>query len=70
MKHIDINQFNTWAKNHITDDSKFNNDGFIITENNQNYKSTGIISKIFEDHWDSYYSKYRKTLDIIRHNAN
>lgn len=70
MEHMDINQFNTWAKNHITDDSKFDEDGFILMENNRNYKSTGIISKIFEDHWDSYYSKYHKTLDNIRPNAN
>lgn len=70
MKHMDINQFNSWAKNHIFDDSKFDNDGFIITENNHNYKSTGVISKIFEDHWDDYYSKYHKSLDILRPNAN
>ena len=70
MKHMDINQFNTWAKTHITDDSKFDEEGFVITENNQNYKSTGIISRIFEDHWDSYYSKYKQTLDSLRPNAN
>lgn len=70
MKHIDINQFNTWAKTHITNESKFDENGFVIMENNYNYKSTGIIAKIFEDHWNSYYSKYHKTLDILRPNAN
>ncbi len=50
MEHMDINQFNFWAKNHIMDDSKFDNDGFIISENDHNYKSTGIIASIFEDH--------------------
>lgn len=70
MEHIDINQFNTWAKNHILDDSKFDNDGFIISENNNNYKTTGIISKIFEDHWDNYYSKYKFSINKIRPNAN
>lgn len=70
MEHIDINQFNTWAKNHILDDSKFDNDGFIIFENNNNYKTTGIISKIFEDHWDNYYSKYKFSINKIRPNAN
>ena len=70
MEHIDINQFNNWAKNHITDDSKFNDDGYIITENSHNYKSTGIISKIFEDYWDNYYSKYKHILDILRPNAD
>lgn len=70
MEHMDINQFNSWAKNHIMDDSKFDDDGFIIFENNHNYKSTGIISSIFEDHWYSYYSKYKNTLDILRPNAD
>lgn len=70
MEHLDINQFNIWAKKHIKDDSKFDDNGFIITENNFNYKSTGIISKIFEDHWDNYYSKYKTTLDKLRPNAN
>lgn len=70
MKHLDINQFNIWARNHIKDDSKFDDDGCIITENNFNYKSTGIISKIFEDHWDIYYSKYKNTLNKLRPNAN
>lgn len=70
MKHMDINQFNTWAKNHITDDSKFDDDGFIIIENNYNFKSTGIISKVFEGHWDEYYSKYHSSLNVLRPNAN
>lgn len=67
---MDINQFNTWAKNHITDNSKFDDEGFIITKNNQCFKSTGIISKIFEDHWTDYYSKYSYSLNILRPNAN
>ena len=70
MEHIDVVNFNSWAKKHITDDNKFDEDGFIIMENNSNYKSTGIISKIFEDHWDNYYSKYKVTLDKTRPNAN
>ena len=40
MKHVDIVNFNSWAKKHITDDSKFDKDGFIIMENNYNYEST------------------------------
>ena len=70
MKHIDINNFNHWAKNHILDDNKFDNDGFIIMENDFNHKTTGIISKIFEDHWFNYYSLYKSTIDSIRPNAN
>lgn len=69
MEHIDINIFNDWAKKHITDESKFDDDGFIIMENNENYKSTGVIAQIFKDHWDSYYTRYRKKLDEIRPNC-
>ena len=34
---MDINQFNFWAKNHIFDDSKFDDDGFLISQNNYNF---------------------------------
>lgn len=63
-KHLDINNFNTWAKKHIFDENRFDGDGYIIMENNSNHKSTGIIAKIFEDHWDAYYSKYKNTIDL------
>ena len=70
MEHLNINEFNHWASKHILDDSKFDEDGFIISENNTKYKTTGIISSIFENHWDSYYSKYKNSLDTLRPNAN
>lgn len=70
MEHMNINNFNTWAKNHILDENKFDNDGYIIMENDSNFKSTGIISKIFEDHWDSFYSKYKVVIDTKRSNAS
>lgn len=67
---MDIINFNSWAKEHIIGDNKFDENGFIIMENDHNYKSTGIISKIFEDHWDSYYSKYKTIIDLKRSNAD
>lgn len=67
---MDILQFNNWAKSNIVDENKFDDNGFIIMENDHNYKSTGIISHIFEDHWSSYYSKYKKVIDKKRSNAN
>lgn len=48
MEHTDIVNFNSWVKKHITNDNKFDEDGFIIMENN--YKRTSIIAKSFEDH--------------------
>ena len=46
MKHMNIVQFNSWAKTNIVDENKFDDNGFIIMENSKNYKSTGIIAKI------------------------
>ncbi len=66
---MNINEFNDWAHNHIVDENKFDDDGFIIMENDTDYKSTGIISRIFEEHWDSYYNKYHSTIDKKRSNA-
>lgn len=70
MEHIDIVNFNSWAKEHITDNSKFDKDGFIIMENDKNYKSTGVVAKIFKDHWKNYYDKYKATIDKVRPNAD
>lgn len=38
-------------------------------KNKTNYKYTGIISNIFKEHWNSYYSKYKSTIDDIITNA-
>ena len=70
MKHMNITQFNSWAKTNIVNENKFDNNGFIIMDNNKNYKSTGVIAKIFNDHWDLYYSKYHKRLNEIRLNSD
>lgn len=70
MEHMNINQFNEWAKEHILDDNKFDDNGYIIMENDDNFKSTGTISQIFEDNWNSYYSKYKVIIDSKRPNAN
>ena len=67
---MNIVQFNSWAKTNIVDENKFDEDGFIIMENAKNYKSTGIIAKIFNDHWDDYYSRYHKRLNEIRANSD
>ena len=39
-------------------------------DNDKNYKSTGIIAKIFNDHWENYYSRYHERLNAIRCNAD
>lgn len=70
MKHMNITQFNNWAKNNIVDENKFDENGFIIMENDKDYKSTGIIAKIFNDHWNEFYSNCKNTLSINRPNAD
>lgn len=70
MEHMSIIKFNDWAIQHILDENRFDENGFIIMENETTFKSTGIISKIFEDHWHSYYSKYKSSIDSLRPNAN
>ena len=68
MKHVKYKEFNNWAKDHIFDENKFDNDGNIIMENELSYKTTGIISKIFHDWWDTFYAKYKYTIDLKRPN--
>lgn len=70
MEHMDIIKFNSWAKTHIVDENRFDENGNIIMENANNYKTTGIIAQIFNDNWSSYYNKYKYTLDILRPNAD
>lgn len=70
MEHMSIVKFNDWAIQHILDENRFDQNGFIIMENQTNLKSTGVISKIFQDHWLSYYSKYKSSIDSLRPNAN
>ena len=70
METMDILNFNWWAKTHIVDESKFDDNGNIIMENNTNYKNTGILAKIFSENWDKYYSIYKQKIDEVRPNAN
>ena len=67
---MSIIKFNDWAIQHILDENRFDENGFIIMENQTNLKSTGMISKIFEDHWHAYYSKYNSSIDSLRPNAD
>lgn len=70
MEHVDINIFNTWAKNNIKNDNMFDDDGNIIMENPINFKSTGIIARMFEENWSPYYSIHKSKIDEFRPNAS
>lgn len=66
---MNINEFNNWAKNNIFDENKFDKDGFIIMENDSNYKSTGIIARIMKEHFNEYYKSHKAVIDKKRPNA-
>lgn len=70
MEHIDVNIFNNWMQNHGCNESIFDENGYIIMKNNKDYRSTGVIAHIFENHWKDYYSKYKNKVDELRPNAN
>ena len=44
MEHYDLHQFNTWAKEHITDENRFDDNGFIIMENETIHFYNSLIS--------------------------
>ena len=44
MKHYDLHQFNTQAKEHITDENRFDDNGFIIMENETIHFYNSLIS--------------------------
>ena len=70
MEHVDYNIFNNWAKEHVLNDNMFDDNGNIILKNLVSYKSTGIIARILEDHWDSYYNQFKLIIDTKRPNAD
>ena len=66
---IRYRDFNFWAKDHIVNENLFDDNGNIIMENKINNKKTGIIAKIFDDHWESFYKSKKDKIDIVRPNA-
>ena len=61
-------QLKDFFLHHNYNDNMFNLDGS-INKNYNSSKKTGLISKIFEDHWDSFYSDNKDTVDKYRPNA-
>lgn len=51
------------------DENIFNSDGS-LNKNYNSFKKTGIISSIFEDHWEEVYSINKHLIDKYRPNAN
>lgn len=51
------------------DDNYFNSDGSLNKKYN-NKKKTGLIARIFEEHWSTFYEEHKELIDKYRHNAN
>lgn len=66
---MEYRDFNFWAKDHILNENLFDGNGNIIMENKINNKKTGIIAKIFDDHWEDFYKLKKDKIDIVRPNA-
>lgn len=54
---------------HNFDDNCFNFDGS-LNKNYNSKKKTGLIAKIFEEHWSTVYKEHRDLIDKYRPNAN
>lgn len=62
-------QFINYFLNNNYNENLFNSDGS-LNKNYNSFKKTGIIAKIFEDHWSSIYNKHKDTINLYRPNAN
>ena len=55
--------------NNDYNENMFTSDGHINPKYNSS-KKTGIISKIFEDNWESFYFENKELVDLFRPNSN
>ena len=54
--NIEETEFLTYFNNRTFDDNMFNSNDS-LNKNYNSFKKTGVIAQIFEDHWDSVYTK-------------
>ena len=64
-----IDQFVEYYNSHNFKGQMFDKDGK-FNHNYNNYKKTGLIAKIFEDHWKDYYLLNKDKVDKYRPNAD
>ena len=62
---IEETEFLNYFNNRTFDDNMFNQDGS-LNKNYNSFKKTGIIAKIFEDHWDTLEPSLALTIDKYR----
>ena len=66
---LTTNEFKDYILENSYNENMFNPDGS-LNPNHNNFKKTGLISEIFEDHWDEYYNLNKDKVDKYRPNAN
>lgn len=66
---LTTNEFSNYLLDHIYNDNMFNPNGK-LNPNYNSFKKAGLISDIFEDHWDKHYSSNKSIIDKYRPNAN
>ena len=69
VETINENDFLEFYNSRTYNANCFNDDGS-LNKNYNSFKTTGIISSIFEDHWDSTYQSNKSDIDKFRPNAN
>ena len=65
---VTLDEFKEYFLNNNYNDNMFNEDGYINPDYNS-HKKTGIIAKIFEDHWEEFYLLHKDGIDRNRPNA-
>ena len=71
MKHknyVTLDFFKNYCLSNTYDENMFKSNGSINPKYNS-YKRTGLIAQIFEDHWESVYSKHSDVIDKYKPNA-
>ena len=66
---LTTNEFKNYILNNTYNENMFKSDGS-LNPNYNNFKKTGLISDIFEDHWEEYYSQKKSIIDKYRPNAD
>lgn len=69
IETINENDFLEFYNSRTYNANCFNDDGS-LNKNYNSFKITGIISSIFEDHWDLTYQTHKSDIDKFRPNAN
>jgi hypothetical protein len=65
---VDLETFKDYYLNHSYNESMFNTDGTLNKDYNSS-KKTGLIAKIFEEHWPKVYEENQDIIDLYRSNA-